>query len=264
CELNESADLYFKIDSVLEISSTTEATVVFKNTGNKTIENISLNLKAPDIFKITPISTTIEKLSSGESFTAKWTIILPSLKGHYTLITEATFNHSLSNLIKTVTTSTLIKLLSTPKNGDILSNVDWINFYEICGNFRLNKSICGNPLTINGSSYISGIGTCTNSEIKIFTGGKSIRFSAMVGIDDETLGGSPLTGFPAAIFQVWGDDEKLYDSGVMRYKQSANIYLDLTTYKIITFKTLNGKNGRDIDHCDWINAYFKYNTPCTV
>ncbi|MGL5245314.1 MAG: NPCBM/NEW2 domain-containing protein [Sarcina sp.] len=263
-EIDKNQELFLNVDSVLETSSTIKVTATFQNTGKETINNITLNLQVPNGFKVTSTQNTIATLLMGQTFNAQWTLTLPSTKGTFSLSAVATFKYNSSTSSQTLSTTNSIKVLNTVKPGDTLTNIDFISATTGYGSIQYNKSVSGNPLTINGKAYSFGLGTHANSEIKIFTGRKPIRFSAIVGIDDEESG-DPLNGFASALFQVWGDNKKLFDSGIMRYKESNCFSLDLTNYNVITLKSLSAKDSKDnidYDHCDWANASFKNIDSC--
>ena len=79
-----------------------------------------------------------------------------------------------------------------------------------------NKSIDGKLLTIAGKSFERGFGSHSESSLTILLEGKATLFTAQVGIDDEVKGHEP-----AAEFVVYGDNKKLWSSGVMHLGDAA-------------------------------------------
>lgn len=72
----------------------------------------------------------------------------------------------------------------------------------------------GKPMMLNGQLYRKGLGVHANSDLRYNLGGQYTHFVADIGVDDEcAVGGS-------VVFQVYLDNVKVYDSGVMSYKLS--------------------------------------------
>ena len=117
------------------------------------------------------------------------------------------------------------------------------------GNPHSRKSVEGNTLTVAGQKFERGIGTHAVSTFMLSLDGKGKRFTASVGIDDET-------GNKASIsFYVLGDKKVLWESGVMR-KGDAPRRIDLTIQdiKLLGLLVTDAGDGIDYDHGDWCDA----------
>ena len=68
----------------------------------------------------------------------------------------------------------------------------------------------GHEISIRGATYPKGLGTNAESDVVYYLGGACSKLTSDVGIDDEEQanGGS-------VIFQVFADDAKVADSGVV-------------------------------------------------
>ncbi|MEO5714326.1 MAG: glycoside hydrolase family 97 catalytic domain-containing protein [Luteolibacter sp.] len=121
-------------------------------------------------------------------------------------------------------------------------------------NSRANKSISDKPLSVGGVLFKRGAGVHAPSSGSFMTDGKSsLRFKAKVGADDSASG----TGSVA--FQIFGDEKKLYDSGLIRKGDAAkDVDVDLTGYKQIDLRVTDGGDGQNSDHADWCDARFVY------
>lgn len=118
---------------------------------------------------------------------------------------------------------------------------------------RANKSNEGTPLRINTVTYENGVGTHADSEMLIDLHGSAVRFAAKVGVDDETIGQG------SVVFQVLGDDKKLYDSGVVKGLMEARVIdVDLTGIKKLRLLVTDAKDGNAKDHGDWADAFIEY------
>ncbi|MFB9990754.1 NPCBM/NEW2 domain-containing protein [Deinococcus oregonensis] len=110
----------------------------------------------------------------------------------------------------------------------------------------------GKPLTLNGVSFPKGYGVHAPSELKYSLAGtdnaRCVRFKAQIGLDDEvgTQG--------SAVFQVWGDTGKLYDSGLMTGASATQqVSVDVRGQSTLRLVVTDGGNGKSFDHADWIN-----------
>jgi len=116
-----------------------------------------------------------------------------------------------------------------------------------------NKSIDGKPLTIAGETFDRGFGSHSESSLTILLEGKATLFTAQVGIDDEVKGQTP-----AAEFVVYGDNQKLWSSGVMRLGDAAiPCSVKLYGVKKLELVVTDGGNGNYYDHVDWVDARFE-------
>jgi len=116
-----------------------------------------------------------------------------------------------------------------------------------------NKSVDGKLLTIAGKTFERGFGSHSESSLTLLLEGKATLFTAQVGIDDEVKGQKP-----AAEFVVYGDNKKLWSSGVMHLGDAAiPCSLKLDGVKKIELVVTDGGNGNYYDHVDWVDARFE-------
>lgn len=109
----------------------------------------------------------------------------------------------------------------------------------------------GRTLTLNGTAHPRGYGVHAPSELKYSLAGsdnaRCVRFRAQIGVDDE------VGNRGSVVFQVWGDAEKLYDSGVMTGASATkSVSVDLRGKKTIRMVVTDAGNGKTADHADWI------------
>ena len=118
---------------------------------------------------------------------------------------------------------------------------------------RVNQSVGGNPLTIDGRQYKRGVGTHAESWFAIHADGKAHSFEALVGIDDETGG----RGRGSVVFQVYADHKLVAETREARATQKAKqIKADLTGARLIILHVSESDDGSDYDHANWCEAFF--------
>ncbi len=112
-----------------------------------------------------------------------------------------------------------------------------------------NLSVEKNPIRIGGQTFAKGVGTHANSFMCIKLTGKAIKFTAMVGVDDEKDGKGTVN------FVVKKDYKTVWESGLMRAGDPAKkVEIDLSGTGRLGLVVTDGGDGNDCDHADWAEA----------
>jgi len=161
--------------------------------------------------------------------------------------------------IRLATIAGLIIISSLIGIGQLSAQTVWLDQLDLStatqgyGVPMKNKSIDGKPLTIAGKTFERGFGSHSESSLTILLEGKATMFTAQVGIDDEVKGQTP-----AAEFVVYGDNQKLWSSGVMHLGDAAiPCSVKLDGVKKLELVVTDGGNGNYYDHVDWVDAKFE-------
>jgi hypothetical protein len=134
-----------------------------------------------------------------------------------------------------------------------LSELTPVSEHQGWGTLSMDRSVDGHPLSIGGVKFAHGLGTHSTTggvgEQVYDLGGQFARFTAMVGIDDETEKRG------SGVFQVWVDGVKRYDSGVMRGGDPAQaVAVDVKGAKTLRLVVTDAGDGFEFDHADWADA----------
>lgn len=106
----------------------------------------------------------------------------------------------------------------------------------------------GGPLIMDGMAYAKGLGTHAPSAIEFRVDGRCSAFAAAVGVDDE-VGDSG-----SVMFQVWGDGEKLLETGVMTGTMGAlDIAVDISGRRSLRLQVV-AVDSTVGDHANWADA----------
>jgi alpha-galactosidase len=107
----------------------------------------------------------------------------------------------------------------------------------------------GHPIQLSGVIFPKGLGCHAPSEIRYQLKGAAVQFSAEIGIDDEVgKNGS-------VVFQLFGDNTLLYDSGLMTGTMaSKHIAVEISGKEELRLVVNDGGDGISYDHCDWADA----------
>jgi len=116
------------------------------------------------------------------------------------------------------------------------------------------KSVDGNTIKLNGKSFSSGIGTHAFSACLIKLDGHAERFTAIVGVDDETGGGNG-----SVVFIVRDNRKELFRSPIMKGgDKPLNVDINLKGVEYLHLLVNDGGNGIGFDHADWADAAIHY------
>ena len=134
----------------------------------------------------------------------------------------------------------------------------WLDELDVsvstCGwrSTQRRKSVDGRPLSLRGKRYERGIGTHSPGVFAIELAGGTRRFTAAIGIDDETNGGG------TAEFKIVGDGKVLWESGVVRGRDPVRpVDVDLTGVRRLELVVTVAGDGYGHDHTDWADAKFE-------
>ena len=114
----------------------------------------------------------------------------------------------------------------------------------------------GGTLTLNGVTYLKGLGVHASSDITYALGRNYTRFISDIGVDDEVGNNG------SVVFQVWGDGVQIYDSGIMTGSSTTKtVDVDVTGRQNLRLVVTGGSDGIAYDHANWANAQLIASTP---
>ncbi|MFI6094301.1 glycoside hydrolase family 97 catalytic domain-containing protein [Lentzea sp. NPDC051213] len=226
-----------------------EVTGTFTNTSGQEIRKVVLQPVAPQGWSVSGDTVRRQRLAPGESISGRWQVGVgpQSPIGTVDVPIVATFGDvHVEQAVKAFVPPPV------PASGAQVSELPFMSETNGWGPVERDRSNGessggdGRPLSIGGTTYAKGIGVHAPSAIDVYLGRGCERFTAKIGLDDET-------GQPGSVaFQVFGDDKPLYDSGVLRGKGAAvPIDVDVTNVRMLSLRVTDGGDGRNFDHADW-------------
>jgi hypothetical protein len=107
----------------------------------------------------------------------------------------------------------------------------------------------GRTLTIDGVTYVKGVGGHSYSEIHVQLAGNCTAFNAVIGLDDEVGAAG------SVVFYVFGDGSFLYGSGVATGSSPAvSVSVAVNGINDLALIVTDAGDGPAFDHADWANA----------
>jgi alpha-galactosidase len=133
-----------------------------------------------------------------------------------------------------------------------LSSLDLSWIVQGWGQPHADKAVTGKPISIGGKTFERGLGTHTDSMIRVQLKGGSEKFMASVGVDDAAT-----SDHATIAFRVVGDGKTLWKSPGMKRGQPAR-QVDVDVKGVKTLLLLADSPGGDISfgHADWADAKF--------
>lgn len=113
------------------------------------------------------------------------------------------------------------------------------------GSTNIGKSVDNNPLHVNGSLFIAGIGTHAPSRHVYELPENATRFTVSCGVDDESGNG-------VIEFIILVDDREVWRSGTMEGRQIASADISVEGGKRLSLVT-DELGSKNFDHADWVN-----------
>lgn len=154
----------------------------------------------------------------------------------------------------------LLRASDPPPNAIWVDSLDLRKMVQRQQTPRAGRSLRNNPMTLNGVVYQHGIGTLSISEFVIDLKGQATRFISMVGLDDEVK-----TRKGSASFEVWVDNKKAADTGVMRSGEPPKlISVDLTGARYLELFFDDGGDVSTDDNGDWAGAMIMLKSGATA
>jgi alpha-galactosidase len=122
------------------------------------------------------------------------------------------------------------------------------------GQPQADKSVDENPLSICDKKFEHGLGTHAISSLYIDLKGGAERFTAFVGVDDETR---PNQG--SVVFRLSGDGRELWKSKTIETGQNPEkVDVNLKGIKILLLSVGDAGDGIEFDHADWADAQIEF------
>jgi alpha-glucosidase len=199
----------FSIDAGRELISpgeTREVTVIFTNTLRFSVSNVTLELSAPVNWTVEAVSsTTTDKLSSGATMAARWTVSVPDDvdSGSYTLVSTGEYVETNDNEQKEIQSEHElivedVEILDNFESGDISRYSGDTNAFSVVSSLAYEGD---NSLKFdaNGRGVITSLDTSTSSgnsyDFRIYSPGNDDGIGGiLLGVQGET-GGDSLSAY---------------------------------------------------------------------
>ena len=121
-------------------------------------------------------------------------------------------------------------------------------FFNRVWQHRLDRSVGGRVLTLDGRTYARGIGCHTRTALTYDLGGRYRKFAAVIGIDDEARPRGSVR------FIVQADGKTIHSTTLTGRDKAVPLALDVAGVKRLTLLADFAEDANVGDHADWADA----------
>ena len=137
-----------------------------------------------------------------------------------------------------------------PPGAVWLDELDISRMSQRRGSPRAGKTIRDRPIVLGGVLYPHGVGTRSISELVLDLKGDATRFESVVGFDDVIR-----KGVGSVTFEVWADDAKVADSGLMKAGDPPKkLRAELGGARVLRLLVDDGGDTSNDDEVAWAGA----------
>ncbi len=223
--------------------------------GGRTATGVTAALQLPDGWTAgAPQPSSADAVRPGEAVTFRWQVQAPS--GELPKASELTVvaRYRQQGGVATNRDERIVGYVppAPPAGSDAVSDLPFLAASNGWGPVERDSSVGeqaagdGHPITIAGVTYAKGLGTNSPSDVQVYLGGRCTRFTASVGVDDETGGAGTVT------FSVLADGKALVTTPTISGKAAAvPIDVDVTGAQVLDLVVGDAGDGNGNDHGDW-------------
>jgi alpha-galactosidase len=156
--------------------------------------------------------------------------------------------------------SAALRAQEAPRDSIWLDSLDLSKMVQRRGTPRAGRSLRNRPILLGGFEYPHGIGTQSIAEFVVDLKGQAVRFETMVGIDGESR--DPRGSIN---FEVWVDDRKAADTGVIRAGEAPKyVSVDLTGARYMELFLDDAGDTSNGDITNWGGALIRLKPGATA
>jgi beta-galactosidase GanA len=201
-----------------------------------------------------PTPATVAVIPAGGSAQFSWQVTAPSGALPSASALTATVSYVQNGRTTTNSDERIIGYLPPPPpaGSDPVSDLPFLSATNGWGPVERDESNGeqeagdGHTLTIDGTTYSKGLGTNSAGDVQIYLGARCSRFTAQVGVDDETHGGGTVT------FSVIADGKTLVTTPTIKANQaSTSLDVSLSGAQVLDLVVGDAGDGNGLDHGDW-------------
>jgi alpha-galactosidase len=239
-----------QVDRIAPAGSEVEATTTATNYGRSTARDLEASVTGAQGWTVRATSSRrTHRLGTERTFATTWRIGVPVDAAPGTYAFDASIRYRGGRREHRFE---LVVPPAVPAGTTNLGDADWLSAVNGWGPVERNMSNGetaagdGRQMSIEGRAYVTGLGAHAPGEIEFYVGARCSSLTTDVGVDDEKAANGTVT------FEIWADDRKVADSGVMSTAMPAKtLTADLTGATLLRLVVTDAGDGTNSDHADW-------------
>lgn len=233
--------------------STLSVAVALRNDGTTPVATPTAALSVPDGWTATATGKQPLVLLPGRAADVAFTVTVPAgaPTGSSAISASVRFAGLRGPVTVTSPASTVTVAPAPPSGADQpLSHQAWISATSGWMTPAIDESVGGgNPIRVAGTTYATGLGVASPSDIRYYVGGVCTRLTGSVGIDDVVNNVGPEGG--TATFSLVADGKTVWDSGTVARGTAVPFDVDLTGARELVLHVGDAGDGGYNDRADW-------------
>ncbi|MGO4594988.1 NPCBM/NEW2 domain-containing protein [Leifsonia sp. 2TAF2] len=233
--------------------STLDVTVTVRNDGTTPVAAPKTALTAPDGWKTVPTGKQPLLILPGRTADATFTVTVPAsaATGSSAIGASVRFTGLRGQVTVASPASTVTVAPAPPSGADQpLSHQPWISATSGWMTPAVDESVGGgNPIRVAGTTYATGLGVASPSDIRYYIGGVCSRLTGSVGIDDVVNNVGPDGG--TATFSLVADGKTVWDSGTVARGTAVPFDVNLAGARELVLHVGDAGDGGYNDRADW-------------
>jgi alpha-galactosidase len=241
-----------------------EVTLIYRRLDGHRPAPCRLALRGPVDWELSPLSGP--RLGEDRAVRQRWRIEVPgdAHRQEYELVLTASSDEAGNSSVLLETREVALVTGPFAAASGYLSDANWLQAVNGCWTVGhppvgLDRSATGSVLSIGGQTYGKGLGVHAFSQLWYYLGGSYTEFAAAVGMDDAVSDVIPFgresLGAGTGSFEVWADDRRIYESGIIeRGEPARSLRLSVEGADILKLSVTDGGDGTYQDQADWAEA----------
>lgn len=227
--------------------------VTVRNDGTTPVALPKTTLATPDGWTGTTKGRQPALIQPGRSVDVAFTVAVPaSAPVGASAVTASVRFVGLRGPATVASPAATVTIAPAPPSGanQPLSHQPWVSATSGWMTPAVDQSVGGgNPIRVAGSTYPTGLGVASPSDIRYYLGGTCTRLTGIAGIDDVVDNVGPDGG--TATFSLIADGTTVWDSGTVARGTAAAFDADLTGVRELVLHVGDAGDGGYNDRADW-------------
>lgn len=240
-------------DLLASAGSKVAVTVDVRNDGTTPARSPEVALSTPAGWTASAPSGLPRVIVPGGAGSASFTVTVPAGTpvGSSTIGATISFT-GIRGAVSTASPDSMVTIAPAPPSGaeQPLSHQPWVSATSGWMTPAVDQSVGGgNPIRVAGTTYPTGLGVASPSDIRYYLGGQCTRLTGTVGIDDVVDNVGPEGG--TATFSLIADGTTIWQSGVVTRGNAVTFDVNLAGARELTLHVGDAGDGGYNDRADW-------------
>lgn len=240
-------------DLLAAAGSKLAVTVAVRNDGTTPAQSATVSLTTPAGWTSSADGGQQQVIVPGGTAMARFTMTVPAGTpvGASSIGAAVAFSGIRGAVTVSSPVATVTVAPAPPSGADQpLSHQPWISATSGWMTPAIDQSVGGgNPIRVAGTTYATGLGVASPSDIRYYVGGVCTRLTGTVGIDDVVNNVGPEGG--TATFSLVADGKTVWDSGVVTRGHAVAFDVNLTGARELVLHVGDAGDGGYNDRADW-------------